>query len=213
MTTATPRRPYAPRLPAAERHEQLLDAALALALEMGFHAVTIDGIARTAGVTRPVVYGLFEDRTALLTALIDRAERRALAQLAPAFPEVPAEGADVDPDGLLLSGITAYLSAVAADPATWRVILLPPEGAPLELQNRITGQRRLLLGQLRALCDWGIKHRGGPAELDADLFARAVFTLAEGAARLILVDPDRWPVERFTEFTRVALAALHPTTT
>jgi len=208
VAPATPvRRPYAPRLPVAERREQLLGAAQAIALERGFHAVSIDGVAKACGVTRPVVYGAFEDRTALLTALLDRGEQRALAGLAQVFPDVPAPGDDVDPDELLLRGITAYLHTVTADPDTWRLILIPPEGAPPELAERVTRQRRVLLRALRGLLEWGLERRGGPA-LDPDLFARAVFTLAEGAARLLLEDPDRWTAEQFTDFTRTALASL-----
>ena len=208
MTSATTaKRPYAARLPPAERREQLLDSALGIAVDKGFHAVTVDGVARAAGVTRPVVYGLFDDRSALLTALVERAERRVLARLAPVFPAVPQPGDDVDPDDLLVAGITAYLSAVAADPRTWRVVLLPPEGAPPELTSRVDQHRRVLLRQLRGLLDWGLQRRGGPG-LDPDLFARAVFTLAEGAARLVLADPERWRVDAFTDFARTALAAL-----
>ena len=206
-----PRRAYAPRLPREQRREQLLDAALDIALERGFHAVTIDGVARAAGVTRPVVYGLFADSTALLASLIERAEQRSLAQLSEMLPDLPGPGEQADPadpDALIVAGIRVYLSAIAADPRTWRVILVPPDGAPAELALRINANRRLLLHQLRALCDWGLPVRGGPL-LDADLFARAVFTLAEGAARLILEDPDRWPVEHFVEFTRAALKGLH----
>lgn len=210
MTSATPaKRPYAPRLPAAERREQLLEAALEIAVERGFHAVTIDGVARACGVTRPVVYGLFADRTSLLQALADRSEQRVLAQLAPVFPEVPAPDADVDPDDLLVAGVTAYLSAVAADPRTWRVVLLPPEGAPADLVDRVQANRRVLFRTLRGLLDWGLPRRGGPA-VDPDLFARAVFTLAEGAARLLLEQPDRWSVDQFTDFTRAALDAMRP---
>lgn len=210
MPPASPvRRPYAPRLPAAERREQLLTAAQRIALERGFHAVSVDGVAKACGVTRPVVYGVFEDRTALLAALLERAESRAMAELAVVFPAVPGPADDVDPDDLLIRGITAYLSAVAGDPDTWRVILVPPEGAPAELVERVNAHRRVLLRALRGLLDWGLTRRGGPA-LDADLFARAVFTLAEGAARLLLEDPERWSVEQFTDFTRTALAALRP---
>lgn len=213
MPQASPlRRPYAPRLPAAERREQLLEAAQRIALERGFHAVSVDGVAKACGVTRPVVYGIFEDRTALLAALLDRAERRAMAELAVVFPAVPGPQDDVDPDDLLIRGITAYLDAVARDPDTWRVILVPPEGAPAELVERVNAHRRVLLRALRGLLDWGLARRGGPA-LDADLFARAVFTLAEGAARLLLEDPERWSVEQFTGFTRTALAALRPAAT
>lgn len=202
------RRVYAPRLPAEERQEQLLDTALGLALERGFHEVTIDAVARAAGVTRPVVYGQFVDRTALLTAVVERAERRSVAQLAAALPPVPEPSDDTDPDDLLVQGVAAFLSAVAADPATWRVVLLPPEGAPAELRTRIAEQRREALHHLRGLVAWGLERRGGPSGLDVDLFARSVQTLAEGAAQLVLADPARYPIERFTTFARLTLSAL-----
>jgi AcrR family transcriptional regulator len=208
-SASTGRRPYAPRLPPAQRREQLLDAALDIALERGFHAVTVDAVARACDVTRPVVYSAFADRTALLTALADRAEARTLEQLAPVFPRLEDLPADTDPDELLVAGVTAYLQAVAADPRTWRVVLLPPEGAPAELAGRVDQHRRVLLRQLRQLLEWGLARRGGPA-VDPDLFARAVFTLSEGAARLLLADPDRWEVDAFVAFARTALGALRP---
>jgi AcrR family transcriptional regulator len=201
------RRPYAARLPAAARRTQLLDAALDIALERGFHAVTVDAVARACDVTRPVVYGSFADRAALLGALADRAEQRTLTQLAEVFPALPGPDDDVDPDALLLAGVTAYLQAVAADPRTWRVVLLPPEGAPTELAQRVDDHRRALLEQLRTLLDWGLARRGGP-DLEPELYARAVFTLSEEAARLVLDDPAQWPLERFTAFTRTLLGAL-----
>lgn len=96
---------------------------------------------------------------------------------------------------------------MAADPRTWRVVLLPPEGAPTELAHRVDLHRRALLEQLRSLLDWGLARRGGPA-LDPELFARAVFSLSEEAARLVLADPAQWPLERFTAFTRALLGGL-----
>src|SRR5687768_14059952 len=108
LEAGTQKRPYAARLPAPQRREQLLDAALSVALERGFHAVTVDGVAKAAGVTRPVVYGLFADRGALLAGLADRAEHRALQQLAAVLPAVPADLDVVDPDELLVRSVTAY---------------------------------------------------------------------------------------------------------
>ena len=208
MTAASPsRRAYAPRLAPEARREQLLDAALGLALDRGFHAVSIDAVARQAGVTRPVVYGIFADRAAMLAALVDRAERRAMAQLAPALPPVPAPGAAVDPDALLLAGLVAYWSAVMGDPPTWRVVLLPHEGAPPELHARMVANSRVVLRQLRELVEWGLAARGGPL-LDPDLFARAVLTLSEGAARLMLKRPEEYPLARLTAFAEATLSVL-----
>jgi AcrR family transcriptional regulator len=191
-----------------QRREQLLDAALDLALERGFHAVTVDGVARAVGVTRPVVYGAFPDVSALLSALVEREQGRAFAGLLAALPPVPGDAVDVDPDELLVAGLTAFLTAVRDRPRTWRVMLLPPEGAPAELQERLTTERDAALHQLRELTAWGLPKRPGGVALDPELFARALQGLAEGAARLVLADPAAYPVERFTGFARGLLGAL-----
>ncbi len=205
------RRRYAARVPAAERREQLLDAALALVLADGFSAVTMDGVARATGVTRPVVYGQFAGSTELLEALLRRSLQRAQEQLALAMPQLPPDspdGAGPDPDELMVSGVTAYLRTVQADPGTWTVLLVPPQGAPPQLRERVDAQHREVLRHLRLLLEWGLRRRGGPGELDVDLFARSVLTLAEGAAQLLLGDPDRYPVDRFERFVRVLVGHL-----
>ena len=74
-------RPYAPRLLPEERREQLLDIVLDLIDTEGVAAVSMDAVARRAGVTRPVVYRHFTDANAMLRASLDREERRALAQV------------------------------------------------------------------------------------------------------------------------------------
>jgi AcrR family transcriptional regulator len=207
MSTPETRR-YAPRMAPGQRREQLLDAALDLALERGFHAVTIDGVARAAGVTRPVVYGLFPDVSALLSALVQREQERALAGLLGALPSVPEGGVPVDPEELVVAGLTAFLTSVHDNPRTWRVMLLPPEGAPRELQDRLVAERDAALAQIRELTVWGMPRLRGGATLDPELFARALQGLAEGAARLLLADPEAYPVERFTGFARTLLGTL-----
>src|SRR5436190_2175824 len=49
------------RMSGAERREQLLDATKSIVDERGFHAASIEAVAREAGITRPVVYGHFGD--------------------------------------------------------------------------------------------------------------------------------------------------------
>src|SRR5215469_10039539 len=83
------RRPYAPRLPPEQRREQLIDAALGLILDLGYAGVSIEAIARVAGVTRPVVYDHFPNLGRLLHALVEREELYALAQLEQVVPADP----------------------------------------------------------------------------------------------------------------------------
>ena len=85
------RRPYAPRLPPAERREQLIDAALGLIIDQGYAGVSIEAVARVAGVTRPVVYDHFPNLGRLLAALVEREEKYAVAQLEMIVPESPGD--------------------------------------------------------------------------------------------------------------------------
>ena len=121
----------------AERREQLLDATKAIAVEDGFHAVSIEAVARRAGITRPIVYGHFEDLGGLLEALVERESIRALQQLPDSFDD-------------LLEALTAYLEAVRDDPDTWRLVLMPQEGAPRALHERIAAGRAAVVEQLAA---------------------------------------------------------------
>src|SRR3954468_18173545 len=110
------------RLSAEERREQVLDAAKSIVAERGFHAVSIESVARAAGITRPIVYSHFGDLQGLLEALVERESQRALAQLAAVLPTDLGHG---DPREILLSAQRGYLEVVAGDPGTWRLMLMP----------------------------------------------------------------------------------------
>src|SRR3954447_9799164 len=100
---------------AEARREQLLDATKAIVARDGFHAVSIEAVAREAGITRPIVYGHFHDLPGVLEALVEREGKRPLAQLAKVLPADLAAG---DPREPLVAALTGYLEAVRADPGT-----------------------------------------------------------------------------------------------
>src|SRR5947199_6931421 len=79
------------RLPRAQRRAQLLDVTKRIVGEHGLHAVSIERVAREAGITRPIVYEHFSDLSGLLEALLDREGERALEQLASFAPPATAE--------------------------------------------------------------------------------------------------------------------------
>ena len=171
---------------AEERRRQLLDVTRSIVARDGFHAVSIEAVARAAGITRPVVYGHFTDLSGLLEALVDRESDRALGQLATVLP------ADLggDPQAQLLAALRGYLEAVQAEPVTWRLVLMPPEGAPHVLRDRIARGRAAVVEQLAAAIGPG---RRSP---DPELTARTLSALADETARLLLTDPAEYPPER-----------------
>jgi AcrR family transcriptional regulator len=185
---------------AEQRREQLLDATKAIVAERGFHAVSIEAVAREAGITRPIVYGHFRDLAGLLEALIDREGDRARSQLEAVLPEELAPG---DPVEQLLASLRGYLEVVRSDPATWRLVLMPPEGAPEALHDRIASGRAEIIGQLAGAVSSGFP--GGSESPDPELTARMLSAFSDEAARLQLTDPKRYPVERILTHARWAL--------
>ena len=79
-------RPYAPRMSKEDRRDQLLNVAVGIVRKLGAQALNMDAVAKAAGVTRPVVYRVFDDAGDLFDAMLDREEEAALAQLAEVLP-------------------------------------------------------------------------------------------------------------------------------
>jgi AcrR family transcriptional regulator len=196
------------RLPRAERREQLLDVTKAIVGDHGLHAVSIDRVAREAGITRPIVYEHFSDLEGVLRALLDREGNRALAQLASFMPVAAGEGDDVL--AVLLAALTGYLEAVRSDPVTWRLVLIPPEGAPAFLRERIEQARAAIVAQLAALIEEAYAPRGAQRSPDPELTASSMSALADHWARLLLTEPDRFDLDRILVHARWALTRFAP---
>lgn len=205
--TPKPRRRYAPRLPPAQRREQLIDAALSVILRQGYGGVSIEAIARTAGVTRPVVYDHFPNLARLLHALVEREERYSLEQLEEVVPSDPRAGEPVE---VLAASVRRFLDVVKSRPATWRLILLPSEGTPEMVREHIEVNRRRILERIERLVRWSIDRGQLPGELDIELAARAIRDLAEEAGRMVLTDPERFSPDRYQRFVQSVLNLISP---
>jgi AcrR family transcriptional regulator len=194
--TEKPRR-YARRLPPEERREQLLDATLALIVAKGYESVSMESIAREAGVTKPVVYDLFGSLADLLEGLLEREEERALNQLAELMP-TPAQ--DADPAKVLVDGLDAFLRAIETRPDAWRLSLMPIEAQPGIVREHVERDRTAVAKQLSSIVRWGVEQLDVPIS-DVDLLVATIITLAEQGGRLHLEDPEKYPRERITAFT------------
>src|SRR3954451_17253236 len=67
------------RLTAAERRDEILDAALIEFAERGLHGTSTDRIAKRAGISQPYVFRLFGTKKELFVATIERCMERTLA--------------------------------------------------------------------------------------------------------------------------------------
>src|SRR3954452_6032587 len=183
------------RMTGAARREQILDVTEAIVDADGFHAVSIDRVAREAGITRPVVYTHFGDRECLLHALVDRGNQRTLAALGRIVPTQPGG----EPEEVLLGSLERFLETVRDDPATWRLALLPPESAPALLADRIARDRANVVKGLAAVAESWLS-----GEADPVLVARTLVAVSEELAKIVLEDPDR-SIEPLLEHARWAV--------
>jgi hypothetical protein len=81
---------------------------------------------------------------------------------------------------------------------------MPPEGAPAILRERVARGREAVVATLAEVV------RPGLASPDPGLTARALSAVADEAARLLLADPDEYPIDRLVAHARWLLSLLTP---
>jgi AcrR family transcriptional regulator len=182
------------------RHKQILDLTHAIVDAEGFHAATLNRIAAEAGVSRTVVYQQFGDLSGLFIALIDREAARAGAQFAAAIAAAQEPNED---DGAFGHAFAGVLRAADANPATWRLFLFPPQGAPPELHQRLA-EAQVVVRQYFT----SVLLQINPDIPDAEYTARILNAAGDELLRLRLTDPETATHERLLAQVRRLTPAL-----
>src|SRR3954471_4810564 len=68
-----------PRLKAPQRRDQLIEVATKLFADWGYEATTTALIAKTAGVTEPILYRHFKSKQELFVAIVRSVSERTIA--------------------------------------------------------------------------------------------------------------------------------------
>ncbi|WP_077042131.1 TetR/AcrR family transcriptional regulator [Rhodococcus sp. MTM3W5.2] len=198
-----PRRKYAPRLPPAERRDQVLDAAVEVTGRSGLHELNMEAVAAEAGVGKPVLYNVFRTRAELVAALLEREHRRAIEQVMAAMPtDLTALG----PAAAYAGTVSSFVRVVVDNPTRWRLILTAPDQAPVEYQEHLRASRAAVLVRAEQLARTGIALEPGLAGLDPVLLAHTMLSFAEMLGRLAVSDPTTYSSERLVTYAG-ALAA------
>lgn len=196
------RRPYAARVPIEERRTQLLDAALRIIDRDGYDGVSIDAIAKEAGVTRPVVYGAYDGLGSLLMALLERQQKRALGQL---YGALPLTALGSPPLALVERAVPALHQMLLNDPVTWRAILQTPANVPEAVRERIEANQDQVRGMIQMLATTML-----PAGTDTELAAHGLLAVMRHMGALILAEPERYDAERLTAAATHAVRMVLP---
>ena len=185
-----PTRQRAEHLGPQKRRPLVLDAALRVFAENGYRGTSMQAVANAAGVTKPVVYECFGSKDQLLENLLAREEQRLLVSVLRAMPEEPDF---TDIETVLTVGLTSFLTAGCERPDSWRVVFQAEHGRNTVVARRVDRAKRTIIGQLRELIVGFLELSGRKiTRREADLMAELLTSIAETAARLLIVDKHPW---------------------
>jgi AcrR family transcriptional regulator len=174
------------RVPRDVRRRQLVELAEKAFAERGFARTSMEELARRAGVTKPVIYELFESKDGLFRACVDRAIERMADSIAAAFRS------ETEPEARLRAGGLAFLRFARDNRVAWDL---------MAMQSRFAAQaqavRRDQAQLIRTLMTEIAPDGTDPLELEA--VAYAVNSAYEGAAHWMWEHPDT-PVEQLADW-------------
>jgi AcrR family transcriptional regulator len=142
MTTA-PRK----RLTAGQRRAAIQSSALEVFAERGYHASSIDDIARAAGISKALIYEHFASKQALHADLLEAQASELFKRVSDAVAAVKAESSA----DRLKAGMEAFLRFVEERRDAWRVLFretVDPESAAA--LDRVSAQITALVAGLIA---------------------------------------------------------------
>jgi AcrR family transcriptional regulator len=138
------------QVPHEIRNQQLLDIAEELFIAKGFAATSIEDVARTAGITRPIVYSHFGTKEGVYLACVRRA-RTAFQQAL-----VEAVSSSDDPLDQIKRGGEVLLEWLERNPRKWKLLFASSTLLPAEFAAELEHMRFETIGQIAELLRAGM---------------------------------------------------------
>ncbi|MFP5255881.1 MAG: TetR/AcrR family transcriptional regulator [Acidimicrobiia bacterium] len=170
-------RPHATRLPAARRRQQLLEVALRVFGERGFHPTSMNDVAEAAGVTKPVLYQHFRSKRDLYREVLTDVGTQLLEEI------TKATTAAATPHQQVELGFLAYFRWVAANEPAFRVLFGGGTRRDEEFAAQVAKVEAAIAEAIAALIDVSTLERAQRRQL-----AHGLVGLAEGASRMWMAE-------------------------
>ncbi|WP_019813894.1 TetR/AcrR family transcriptional regulator [Saccharomonospora saliphila] len=175
----------AKRLPRAVREKQILDAAVRVFSQHGYHSASMDEVSDVAGVSKPMIYSYLGSKEDLFGHCVRREADRMLASL--------REGlrSDVPPDMQLWHGLRSFYAFVAEHRESWIVLHRHALTAGGPFADEITAMRGKAIELVRALVVSAGARKGlaEQVEFSGEGMAAALVGAAESLADWWLDNP------------------------
>lgn len=163
------------RVPRDLRRRQILAAAEELFVERGFAGVSMDDLARTVGVTKPVIYDLVGAKDRVFEACVERVAADLATSVAAAVADADADDPAGENTARLRAGALAWFRFVESRRGLWDALLASADGPTTEAVETIREQQDAFVAMQLAGTAASLGH-----DLDDELVG-AVATAMNGA--------------------------------
>jgi AcrR family transcriptional regulator len=155
-------------MPAADRREAILDAALGVFATAGFHEASLEAVAARAGISKALIYEHFVSKQELHRALLDTYGEELIVRVTRAATEAEAG------EERLRAGVEEFLAFVEDRPEAWRMVFRHLDDPGVadwveQMQSQVAGTIGVLITSDAPL-DLG--EAGPSAELVAPMLAQ-----------------------------------------
>jgi len=158
--------------------ERILESALSLMVSKGFNATTVDEIARSAGLTKGAIYFHFENKTAILLAILDVIEKLIIGGLTERVINAGPTSQDklvaaIHGQGMLAETKTKYL-------LLFTLTLIEFNGTGTAIEARVRSIYDAFVASLERIVRTGKSSGEFRADVDARELAAVIMALQHG---------------------------------
>ena len=193
--------PATKRLPHAQRHVQLLDVAESLFIDRGYAAVSMEDIARSAGVSRPIVYNHLKGKEQAYLACVERARATYQSEL------LERVGLAASPREQLRAGAEGFFAMLERHPGRWQLLFGSNAVLPGTFTQELAALRFQTIEQIRQLLQAAAPD-APPQRIEA--CAHAVSGVGERLGHWWLTRPEMPREELIGHYVEILWAGLSP---
>jgi AcrR family transcriptional regulator len=173
--------------------EEIIDAAIEVFAESGYHDAGVADIAKRVGIGHSTFYRHFENKRAILDEVVNTVIERSMAAIA--ADNAPDAANTLDEYRAQAARIGAALADISSDVRVVRLLLIEAASVDTELRQRIDDMFDLAVQMNTGFYEHGRERGYLRADLDTTATSRAVIGMIFGLAMMNL-NPALDDVER-----------------
>lgn len=164
--------------------EEIIDAAIDVFAESGYHDAGVADIAKRVGIGHSTFYRHFENKRAILDEVVNTVIERAMAAIA--AENAPEAASTLEEYRAQAVRIGAALAEISDDIRVMRLLLIEAASVDADLRRRIDDMFDLAVEMNAAFYEHGREHGYLRADLDTTATSRAVVGMIFGLAIMSL---------------------------